>query len=206
MPNAVEIANMALSRVGSQDIMSLGDTDDENARIVNRFFNSTVREVLRTHQWTSATKIATLTKLSAAPDFGWGVQYVLPQDFVRAIYLNDVEVWDPHERWVINGGRLLTDETQADLVYIYFNESSQDTSDLDPLLAEAISLKLAYKIGPVLTGDPNVGTQLLREYELAVSSAKTADGQESRSAENHPLLHWVSRSPIARRRFISPLG
>jgi hypothetical protein len=202
--NSTEIANTALARVGKEDIMSLADADDENARIANRFFNSTVREVLRSHQWSSATKRQTLTKLTAAPDFGWTVQYLLPTDFVRAIYLNGDEVWDPIECWKIEGDRLLTDETTANMVYIFYD--GVDTTNLDPLLAEAISLKLAYKMAPVLTGEPEMGSRMLAEYERALSAAKTSDSQETDSKENHPLDHILARSPIVKRRYISNLG
>ena len=204
MANAVEIANTALARVGNEDILSLGDTDDQNARVVNRHFNATVREVLRSHRWSSATTRASLNRLTAAPAFGWKYQFQLPNNFVRAVYLNGAEVWEPIEDWVIEEDRVLTDETTASLVYIYYDGTT--TTKFDDLLAEAISLKLAYKIGPVLTGDPAIARQLLTQYDLALATAKTSDGQETGSNENHPLEHLLARSPIVKRRYISNLG
>lgn len=204
MANAVEIANSALARVGSEDIMSISDADDENARVVNRHFNATVREVLRSHQWSSATQRLTLARLTAAPAFGWLYQYQLPTDFIRAIKLNGDEVWDPIECWTIEGDKILTDETTAKLVYIYYDGAT--TSTFDDLLAEAISLKLAYKIGPVLTGDPVIADRLLTQYDLALATAKTSDGQETSSKENHPLDHIIARSPLVKRRYVSNLG
>ena len=203
MSTEVDIANLALARVGSEDIMSLTDTDDENARVVNRFYEPTVRECLRSHQWSCATKRATLAQLADAPAFGYDHQYQVPTDFLRAILLNDVNVWDPIDCWALEGDRILTNEDTVNLVYVYYDE---DATTYDDLLVNAIVVNLTSKIVGTLTGEPSQAQRFLQEYERALSAAKTVDAQETKSNENHPMQGILDRSPLSRRRRFSPLG
>ena len=203
MATEVDIANLALARVGSADILSLTDADDENARVVNRFYLQTVKECLRSHQWSCATARDSLAKLTERPTFGYDFYYQLPNDFVRAIYLNDVDVWDPVDGWALEKDRLLTDEDSANLVYVQLDE---DATTYDDLLVNAIVVKLASKIVGTLTGDVGRASNFAQEYTIVMSEAKTADAQESSSNENHPLQGMLARSPLSRRRRFSQLG
>jgi hypothetical protein len=183
--------------------MSLTDADDENARVVNRFYVQAVKETLRAAQWSCATHRQTLVQLTETPDFGYDFYFQLPLDFVRAIYLNNTVVWDTIDDWVIEGDRILTDETDVKLVYVRFNE---DANSYDDLLVNAITVNLAAKISSTLTGDTSQTGNLLQEYELALARARTSNAQETRSNEGHPLQAIVGRSDLRNRRFSSPLG
>jgi len=203
MATEVDIANQALARVGSADIMSLGDADDENARVVNRFYTQTVKECLRAHPWSCATGRTTLARLTETPEFGYDYYFQLPNDFMRALYLNDINVWDPLDCWAIEQDRILSDEEAIKLVYVKYDE---DATTYDDLLVNAIVIKLAAKIVGSLTGEMGRAATFLAEFQVIMSEAKTVDARETNSNENNPLQGMLARSPLSRRRRFSPLG
>jgi hypothetical protein len=204
MANAVEIVNMALAQLGAERILSLTDTDSENARIANIHYEQTVRAVLRSHQWSCVTKRATLARLSAAPAFQFTYQYQLPSDFLRVAYVNDVNALGNRDQWKIEGDKILSNDETLSLVYVYYEE---DATQYDELLVDALVSKLAAKMAGAITGDPGASQQFVNEYEKLTSArAQRVDASEEKSDENHPLLTNMSRSPLRMRRAISPLG
>src|SRR5690348_16933869 len=69
----VAVCNNALGELGEKAITSLSDAK-ESARLCNLFFDDVVRFVLREHDWGSASKRQQLSRLAAAPDFGFAYQ------------------------------------------------------------------------------------------------------------------------------------
>ena len=204
MANAVQIVNFALARLGADRILSLDDTDSENARLSNIHYEQTVREVLRAHPWNCCKTRATLGQLTETPSFEYNYYYQLPSDFLRALYVNDVNAEDNRDKWKIERDRLLSDDKSIQLVYIYHEE---DAEQYDDLLVEALSVKLASKLAAPITGDPRSGTSFLDEFEsVTMRRAARVDSSEDSSNENHPLLTHLTRSPLGSRRQHSPLG
>ena len=160
MANSVQIVNFALARLGADRILSLDDTDSENARLANIHYTQTVREVLRAHPWNCCKTRATLAQLAEAPSFEFDYYYQLPSAFLRALYVNDVNAEDNRDKWKIERDRLLSDDDSSQLVYIYHEE---DAEQYDDLLVEALSVKLASKLAAPITGDPRSGTSFLEE-------------------------------------------
>jgi len=204
MANSVEIANFALARLGADRILSLTDTDSENARLANIHYDQTVKEVLRAHPWNCCKHRATLARLTETPSFEYDYYYQLPSDFLRALYVNDVNALDNRDKWKLERDRLLSDDTSIQLVYIYHEE---DAEKYDELLVEALSVKLAAKLAAPITGNPSSGAAFLEEFEsITMRKAARVDSSEDSSNENNPLLTHISRSPLGSRRATSTLG
>lgn len=202
--NEVEIVNFALAKLGARRILSITDTNNENARLANIHYEQTVRSVLRSHPWSCCTKRDTLARLASAPEFGFAYAYQLPNDFLRAISVNDVNSLGDRDKWVVEQDMLLSDDESIQLVYVYYEE---DATQYDELLVEAISVKLAAKLAAPITGNPATGQEFLREYEaMAFPSAARVDAQESHGNQNHPLQKVLSQSVMRQRRRYSPLG
>ena len=99
----VELANIALSKLGANPITSILD-EAEEARAVRRFYKSTLRAELRSHPWNCARKRALLAALAEPPPFGFRYQYLLPADCVRILPgPND-------EDWQVEGRRILSND------------------------------------------------------------------------------------------------
>lgn len=204
MANKVEIVNFALARLGARRILDLDDTGSENARLAKIHYEQTVKSVLRSHPWSCCIKRDTLTRLTDAPAFGYTYQYQLPNDFLRAVYVNDVNSLGDRDLWVVEGDKLLSADDSIQLVYVYHEE---DATLYDDLLVEAIAIMMASKLAAPITGNPATGEQFLSEYQqLAFPMATRVDAQESHGNQNHPLERVLKTSVMSRRRRYSPLG
>lgn len=177
MADETSICNLALGRIGDERIMSMDDAS-QSARYCKLFYAQTRDEVLRSHPWNFATARKTLNALADAPEFEWSVQYQLPNDFLRLCQLNGWDAWKPLDLFEIEGDRLLTNESTAQIKYIY---TITDASIFDPLFIEALSLKLASKLARPLTGSQTLGDGALQEYvKLTGPLARKTDALEGR--------------------------
>ena len=77
-----QIANVALTMLGSQRIAILSE-DSEPARRVNAVYDILRDELLMEHPWTFAVERTSLAQLSDTPAFGYSYQYQLPSDCLK---------------------------------------------------------------------------------------------------------------------------
>ena len=192
--NETTICNLALSKFGSKRIQSLEDASPE-ARACKLNYGPTRDEVLRTHRWNFAMKRATLSRLTGAPPFGWAAWYQLPVDCLRVFQLNGWEDHEQRDRWEVEGGRLLTDEDEAQIKYA---ARVTDGNLYDAIFVKALACKLAAEICRPLTGGNAMAGDLLSEYERLTSpKARRADAAEGRSKRKLP---WVESDFVRARR------
>lgn len=197
--NETTIANLALGKIGSKRIASLDDASPE-ARACKLHYPHVRDEVLRSHRWNFATKRATLTALAAAPLFGWDVQYQLPSDCLRVLQLNRYGESDQSSVWEVEGGKLLTNETEAQVKYI---ARITDGVLFDSIFVSALTVKLASVIAKPLAGSSSMSEDLISEYErITGPKARRADAFEGRP-QRKPA--WVE-SDLVRARFGGDLG
>lgn len=79
-----DIANMALSHIGAGGSITDLDTDtNEESVVVNRFLAKARKQLLRSHDWSFATKTATLGGEADDPNEEWGKSYRYPSDCVK---------------------------------------------------------------------------------------------------------------------------
>jgi len=114
-----------------------------------------------------------------APDFEWTYQYLLPEDFMRliAVYENDQQEL-PTNRYHIEGNRLLTHYKTVSLRYV---KKVTDPTKFDPLFVEALELRLALAILPILAGTKtsSLRAELKEELMLAEGRARVISAQEN---------------------------
>ena len=170
MPSAVDICNRALSRVGEARITSLAD-DSKQARACSSAYVHVRDEVLRAHPWNSAMTRASLAKLSSTPAFGYDNEYQLPTDCIRM-----VEVYDTTNPWVVEGKKLLSDDGSP--ISIRYVRREEDPNQWDALLASAVAARLALELCEELTQSNTKKEDAAQYYEVLLSRARSADGQE----------------------------
>jgi hypothetical protein len=176
----VDIANMALSTVGSATTISSMSPPDGTAAAQHcaNFYDLARREALAAFNWSFARKRAELTEAYNPSDV-WTYSYTLPADCLRPIRvlqqavpvdmldnLTPAQAWQWRteragadfivERAVDNSmSYLLTDEPDALLFYLF---DQRDTARYSPQFTAALSrLLAAYIAGPILRG--NAGAQ-----------------------------------------------
>lgn len=148
MASKIEICNMALLRLGAKSIIALSDQTVE-AKKLNIIYDMVARNVMSLGPWTSCTARATLAQLVTTPEWGYTYQYQLPVDPVclRVLTLNECKLGDINYK--IEGNKLLTDETTAQIQYISY---LTDTESYDDYLRQAITERLIVELAYSTTG------------------------------------------------------
>ena len=171
------ICNQALLKMGAKPAISHRTEDSDNARACNTFYDSVRDAVLRSHPWNCAIKRKTLTALSAAPLMDYDHQYQLPTNPWCLRMLQVGALADQPTRWRVEGRLLLTDEKSPKIVYI---KRITDTNEFDPLLVDALVLKLSLKLAMPLTSSLAMQKALIEEVEtVSLPEARSIDGQET---------------------------
>jgi hypothetical protein len=181
MASVIEICNKALSLLGQKPIVSL--EDDSNEAFACRLHWPLLRdEVLEGHRWNCVTTRASLARLSSAPAFGYTYQFQLPSD---CLYITRTE---PECLFEIEGRKLLTDETEVDIVY---TKSEEDSTKYSPQLAAAFSFLLASELAPGMTSSNSEAERLLAIGKDKLDAAMGTDGQQGKRPDQRPSK-WIS--------------
>jgi hypothetical protein len=114
---AVQIANMALKILQSDEIESF-DEDSTTARAVKMYYFNVFSNCLMQHHWSFATKEQVLHPLADCPVKHRGYAYKLPIDLLSIIFLGDGKTPVPYE--LFSGDIACTDAAgPLKIKYIY---------------------------------------------------------------------------------------
>lgn len=179
--NKTLICNMAIIPLGCTRIHDIDDDDTEHAVLCRLYYDEIVDEILRAHEWNRAIWYQSLAELSEDDDDyllddyeEYNYQYSLPTD---PYCLRPLEI--PEHRGVdyeIVGRYLLCNLETVVLKYI---KRITDPAQFDPLLAKAISYRLAADLALTITNLKTSRDDLLKMFEWQLNRAKTIDGIES---------------------------
>jgi len=191
--SAIDICNLALLRLGHDEITSLSEKSKE-ARYCARFYDRTRRALLRSHVWNWAERFATLSLLSdTVTDYDY--VYALPADCLRVIQVvNPVNVVysyspslrvDPASqigfelRAIDGAGKVLvTSQADAEIRYV---ADIIDPNAFDEQFIDALAHKMASEMAVPLAGKPSLQKSELQLYILTLNEGKTIDASESRT-------------------------
>lgn len=196
MATKVDICNLALGLCAELEITSLTD-DSAQAEKCLLFLPQVTREVLRRNVWRSARKRAILVEDANAPAFGWDKSFILPSDFIRIASFNDVDVdLIRNEKYEIEGARLLTDESEAKISYVY--DVTSESGDggygrLDPLCTRAIYTLLASHLAMFFKQNNALRESLLNEAEAVIKQAATVSAMDGNDPQPNVLegSDWI---------------
>lgn len=189
MASAVEIANLALEKIGDEgEIISL-DEDSRAARAVNACWAMMRDAVLRAHPWDFARTRATLPALAEKPAGWWGDGNLFqkPADFIRFVELEDDKLYRLEGQWIIA-------DTAGPLQILYIRRV-EDTGLYDPLFADALAARIAMQVAKKITGSDSAKTRAAEEYELTLRTAKEVNGKED-APQDMPQDPWVTAREV----------
>lgn len=167
MTTKVDISNQALSLIGADSITSF-EEHTSTARRMKTLYDASRKALLRLHPFQCATKRIKLTPLATKPDFGYSYQFQLPDDLIRVINTNT-------EDYTIETDRLLSDQEQLQLVYVFDNKNEET---YDALFIECLVLYLAYKICKAITGSQGTADSYYMQCQELIKQAKAVQFQE----------------------------
>ena len=173
----VDICNIALLKITRTTITSIDGSEFE-AIVCKQMFDHIRDLLLRSHFWNFAKKRQTLQKLTSTPAFEYDNEYDLPADYIRAVRLHGGTTTASESskfRFKVEGSKLLTDDSTANLVYI---SKVTDPTQFDPLFVETMATLLAAELSRPITGSETYRKELLIEVKTKLAEAKRRDGQE----------------------------
>lgn len=173
--------------------MSFSDPTPE-ARFSKLFYEPTVQELFRMHEWNFATAQTQLSENSIPPDFNWKRSYALPSDFSRLLIFNSFPAFSPDSIYQIMGRNILTNESLARITYI---KDITDPSDFDPLFTESLALRIATKLARPLAGSLDMENSIQADFVLQLAEARRIDASSSTKGREKPL--WVNSALVRSR-------
>lgn len=188
--NSTIICNKALAHLGEARISDFHERS-VLAEKCRTHYELERDALLRMHRWNFARRRAVLSKLSAAPAFGWTCQFQLPSDCLRVLEFNGREIGDASDpAFEIEGRAILTNENEASIVYI-IRDTNPDNYDI--LFCDALAYKLAAALCKEVTNSTTEKGALLQMFQATMKEAGWVDAVESRPrvippARNSPTL------------------
>jgi hypothetical protein len=172
--SVVQIVNNALVKIGANAILTLTE-DTEAARAANLIYEQIRDACIRDHVWNFAVNRVELGQISTAPAFEFSYQYNLPSDCLRVLRMEDISMF-----YKIEGGKLLTDEGTAKILYL---ARVEDVNLFDAMFVEAFSARLAAELSITLSESNTLYSNMMEMYKRKISDARSMDAQESGDLE-----------------------
>lgn len=190
MASATEIANMAISHLGTgKEIANIETENSPEANACRRFYQTALDETLRDGTWPFATKYADLNLIEENPTDEWAYSYRYPVDCKHARRIvsgnRNESRQDRIEYKIVNtstGSAIYTDKQNAVLEYTVKIDNPALFPDDFKM---ALSFRLAHYIAPRITkGDPfGMGKRAMDMYLFEINRAKATAFNEEQAAE-----------------------
>ncbi|MEO8375789.1 MAG: hypothetical protein ABI471_11225 [Sphingomonas bacterium] len=179
MAASITICNLALGELRASAIADIAE-DSIEAQNCARYYPQCLKLLLERHDWSFATRIASLAELSVNPRASeWLHAYALPVDCATPKRLvppleGVVACWPVEWRqaFIVEAGLLYTQIPGALLEY-----SSDDVPEavMPALFADALAYALAARLAVPIRDSREMKGQLLQQAELAAMRAMADD-------------------------------
>lgn len=187
----VDIVNFSLVALGAKRITSLTD-GSKNANVASAVYELVRDQSLRDHNWGFATRRQQLTRLSAAPVFGFDYQFAFPSDWIRTVSVhdNDAGLGSVEAKEETNGEQkvLLCNSDQLFMRYI---ARITDPNLWTPDFIIVFGVDLAKRMAVSIPDSNTIKDDLQRDYDKIVLRTKSTDSTGS-SPERRPRGSWAN--------------
>lgn len=175
------ICNMALAKIGSARITKFEDTTESSVQAIHcrTHYEQTRDSLIRSHFWRFARARKVLSRdTEDDPLSEWDYQYILPNDFMRFISIDEeTGITSRKQRHSIEGQRFFTDYSTVNMRYI---KKVTDPTEFDPLFVEVLVLLLARKlVGPLAGGAPKLKAEIKDDLKTLMPSVWAIDSDET---------------------------
>lgn len=177
MASQVDIANMALAKVGDFYISSMTE-GTKQATYVGIFWDICRDSLLASYPWNFAMGRAQLALLAGSPVSVYNYRYQLPNDCLRIIEVSRDATFDGSASidYRVEGREVLTNETA---LYVKYIRKVTDTTMFTPLFNRLLACDLAVFLAEPLGAMTTDQKQLLaQERQICVDEARDTDFAE----------------------------
>ena len=159
MASKTELINKAITLIGGTPITNITD-DTNNARIMNRVYDTSLRALLSECSWNFAIKrtlLATSSDSLAWNDEGVNIVYVRPSDAVRIF-----RVSDRNATWYEVGDYIVSDTNGLGIEYVQYLDT---TSKFPSSFVEALVDRLCSDTAFMVLNDVKIAKAYLEKYK-----------------------------------------
>ena len=204
MSSEVDICNMALGHLAvSSEINALTERSKQ-AQACRRYYEATRDEVLRAFAWPAqkVTEALAVVEEFESDENDWAFSYRYPADAIMVHRLltpgagrrESVATRVPYLIGRDSAGKLIyTDLVDAFVEYTY---KETNPEKFDPDFVEALSFKLAHKMGPQLAGGDQfkLAARAFQHYQVALAEARGNALNEEQAEEGPDSTFVEARS------------
>ncbi len=186
-----DVANRALSKIGSNKITSLDDDVSREARELRNCYEIALKNELRLRKWSFSVKRSSLALEVAVPiqiNNDFSKQFALPSDYVRLISTSMSYAPDTYS---LEGNKVLTNVTEFKVRYIAY---ISDPNMWDACFVEVFACRLAMEVAEALTQSTDKYVKAERAYKDAIQYARIAGAIENSSVTIEPDTWEMSRT------------
>lgn len=207
LANLTAVANLALDHLGEPYLTDYATDTGTTADAMRIHLPQSVETVLEGHVWSFATTSTELEAAAEVPPGLYGSAFDLPNDCLRVIRINGIDLDEPRNDFEIRGRLLLLLEADATAPVIDYitNSVLSSPNDWPTTFTDAVAWLLASRLAPKLAQDQAMAGEFLRLHDMALGKARSKDARESRSKENFGPRQLAARSGLVRARFGSNL-
>ena len=182
MASAVQICNLALAKIGEEQITSLTD-NSKAARRCNLVYEPMRDVVLRSHLWNFAIKRVALATSGDSPAYEYTTKFALPTDFLRLVDTNLL----PGSEYKVEGKFILAHASTLSIRYV---SQVTDPNEFDWLFIESLAARMAAELAISLTDNRQLSVDLFNLYQGKIAEARSIDAQEG-SPDNITADTWL---------------
>jgi len=195
MASQVDIANMALVKLGQETIVSLSD-NNARARTINAIYDIVRQGLLRQFRWGFTKKRAQLASLSSTPAWGYTSEFQLPVDCLQLISIQNQEIDPnvdsynsyPQSQYSVEDRKILINETGP--IYILYVKDATDSGNFDSAFVKAFADKLAFEACELITQSNTKKESLRADFQMSISLAVRSNAIE-RPAQMQADTAWT---------------
>ena len=181
-----ELVNKSLTLVGASPIVNITD-DTENARVVNRVYEISLRSILSECKWNFATKRKLLTQTPDTVDWNYSSEayvYTKPNGVIRIFGTND-----DNAEWREEGKYILSDTQGLGIKYVEFVD---DPNKYPAAFIDAFADKLCSDIAYMIVNSKSLGQLYMEKYEEISLPKATAENSQVGTQEFVKDDAWVN--------------
>jgi len=190
--SSLDVANMALQRIGVKVSTSLSGTDKASVA-ANRILEDTRDEVQYMFPWSCVIDRVALS----ATTIGAGVSafsyvHTLALTCLRVLEIIDTADADAENiPYLREGRKLYTNQASG---YIRYLKQTTNITPWSPLMLEAITARVGSRLAVWLTGQASKGAMLHQEFMQIISVAIQVGAMEGKFEDNRKILAMLNEN------------
>jgi len=188
MVTETDIANMALSRMGHNRLMTSFDDDATTEGNLVRLHYPRLRDsILRSHPWNFAIKRAVLAPEGSAPAYEYTYKSPLPNDCLKVLRTR-VESENIEDDYRVEGRYVLSNSNATSIEYV---SRVTDPAQFDTMFVDMLAWALAAECAMPLINDARVAQNAASMFQSLQRDARSVDAQEGKPRPIIDAYDWI---------------